>query len=449
MTRLQWALAAVIAIEIIGGAVALARPRTHPVPPPIDLSFVDPQLAEELRTRAAKCNTPGDWTALGEEYLAYGYFPEGEACYHVAAEQDNENPERTYQWAFALERIGKLERANAEYERAVELGRSHPEECRYFIGRNYLRLERADEARAAFEAAGTHPTSRYERSRLLVRDGRGSDAVPLLETLTREYPQAIQPCLLRHRVEAFQNSPAAARFADLANRARGRLPTPFDKEWERLETTYNRLGLPGELTAIGQLVDRRNDTSAEPRIRAILAHEWNPAAVDLLAEVEIHRGKSAEAVRLLQDAIDREGPSVHLLERLGDAHELNGQMSLAVGAWTRASELGIGASVKNLHYRLAEHYEKAGSSIYARTERARAHLAAGHELFWMGKPRDARPLFEKATEVDPTLAPAWFYLGETDRLLGQNERARKAYERCLALDPDHGRTLAGLSLLSR
>ena len=44
----------------------------------------------------------------------------------------------------------------------------------------------------------------------------------------------------------------------------------------------------------------------------------------------------------------------------------------------------------------------------------------------------------KAVELEPELDHAWFYLGETRRLLGREATAREAYERCLKVNPDHG-----------
>ena len=40
-----------------------------------------------------------------------------------------------------------------------------------------------------------------------------------------------------------------------------------------------------------------------------------------------------------------------------------------------------------------------------------------------------------------SIAHAWFYLEETERFLGDTQAARAAYDRCLELNPDHGRTL--------
>ncbi len=449
MTRLQWLLIATVVAELAVGAVVLSRPRTRVVPPVADLSFVDAPLAEQLRARITVCETPDEWAAIGEDFLAYGYFPEGEACYRVAAEREPERAERAYQWAFALERIGKLEEANTQYDLAAKLGFAHPEDCRYFAGRNFLRLERADEARAAFEAAGEQPSARYERARLLARGGRPDEAISITEKLSREYPQAIQPYLLRHRIAALRDGPEAAKFADLATRAPGRLPTPFENEWNRLEGTYFRLGLTAELEELGRQFTSGRGADAEPRLRAILASEWNPGAADLLAEVEAQRGRKDEAARLLQDALDRAGPSVHLLERVGDAREANGQEGRALHEWTRAADFGLGGPVKSIHFRLSDYYRKKGNAPYADSRAARGYLASGHELYWAANPRGAFPAFQKAVELEPTLAAAWFYLGETNRLLGKPDEARAAYNRCLAINPDFGRAITGLGLLPK
>src|SRR5262249_35642463 len=151
MSRFQWALVAVIAGELVVGAVLFHRQRNLPTPPVGELSYLDPLAAEQVRDLIQNCRSPDDWARLGEAYLAFGYFPEAEACNRVAAEggpgwhwqraAGGARAEHAYDWAFALERLGRLEEANRGYELALRLGHSRPGDCWYFIGRNWLRQE--------------------------------------------------------------------------------------------------------------------------------------------------------------------------------------------------------------------------------------------------------------------------------------------------------------------
>jgi tetratricopeptide (TPR) repeat protein len=442
-------LAAVIAAELAGGVALVARRRGRTVPPVADLSCVDPLLAGQLRDLTRDCRTADDWARLGDAYLAYGYFNEGEACCRLAAEGAPDRADRAYEWAFALERIGRHAEANREFERAVRLGHPRPDDCWYYVGRNWLRRENAGEARAAFAKAGDQPTARYELARLLARDGRWREAVPLLDRLSAEYPRAIQPHLLRWRSAALQDDPAAAALADRAARAPDVLPTPWDLEKARLDDTHNRLGVAAEWKAATDLVAGRRFEEAEPRLRQALLVQWDPAGIDPLAKIEAWHGRPDEAIYLLRQVIDRDGPTGHFLTRLGDMYEQTGRLDEAARAWSRAVQLTFpGARHRDYQYhKLAAYYQKKGDPAAARRHTARAAYTAGYEAFWDGKLGAARTAFEKAVELDPALAGGWFYLGEARRLTGQPDPARQAYRRCLEIDPDHGRALANLALL--
>lgn len=439
-------LAVVIAIELAVGGVLVVR-REPLLPPVPNLDDTDPAVAAHIRERAENCRSPADWAALGEVYLAYGYFPEGEACYRVAAEREPENATRQYEWGFALERIGRLEEANAAYQLAAKLGHPDPGGCWYSVGRNHLRREDVNAARTAFGQADGHPSARYELARLLVRDGQHAEAIPILDQLTAEYPTALQPLLLRHKIESLTDGPATTAFADRALRATGRLPTPFDRDWKRLEAAHDRLGRAAELIECDQLLAAGQGTAAGPRLQSLLNTDWDPKTADRLAEVEFLRGRPADAARLLQEAIDRAGPSAHLLERLGDAHAEVGQKQLAVAAWLRATHLGTIADVKHAHHKLATHHEKAGDKDAAMRHFALAYFGAAQTELAAGRLTDARDLLDEALQHDPRLAAAWFHLGELHRARGETESARKAYRQCLAIDPDFGRAITGLGLL--
>lgn len=448
MTRRDVFLCAVLAVELLVGAALYQRQRARPTPPRADLSFVHPLAAGQLTTLIDHCVTPTDWANLGKAYLALGYFSEGEACYRHAAAAEPRHPVRAYEWAFALERLGLLADANREYERAAHLGLPRPDDCWYLIGRNCLRTEDASAAQAAFVQAGSQPSARYERARLLARAGKTAEATAILDRLTAEFPDALQPYLLRHRIELLNASPAASVDADKAARAPGRLPTPFDDDWKRLEDTYDRLGLPAEWLACRHLIARGNVEAAAARLESALHQQWDPLGAELLAETMLQRHRPQDAIPHLQNNLERAGPSVHLLTRLGHAHEQTGQTDRAVDAWARAVHLGIGADVKEAHAKLASYYQRIGNGTAARQHNSLAHLATGHESFWNGHPSAALPSLELAVQAEPHLAAAWFYIGEVERLAGRSEVATKAYRRCLVIDPDCGRAHAGLGLVA-
>jgi tetratricopeptide (TPR) repeat protein len=450
VTRLRLLLVGVIAAELAAGAYLWFRrpkPPDTPAAPVPDLSGIDPLVAAKIREQAADCRTPEQWAGLGETYLAVGYFAEGEACYRYAKEKKPNDPDRAFQWAFAVERLGRLPEANAGYERAVELGYRPAGDAWYFIGRNHLRMRDTEAARAAFEKAGNQPSARYELARLLDRAGNPEAAIPVLDRLAARYPTAVQPPLLRHRIEALRDGPKAVVYADRADRFLTRLPTPFDDEFNRLEGAYQRLGQAAEWREARESLEAGDLVAAEKRTRDALAAGWAPELADLLADIESRKGRPAEAARLLQEVIDRAGPTAPILDGLGDALLAAGRPDQAVRAWARATDLGIGATAKGPYHKLAEHYRKAGDAAAADWHDALAYFAAGHELFWAGRYAEAKQPFEEAVKYDPRLAAGWCYLGEVHRLGGRPDDARKAYRRCLDLDPNFGRARTGLALL--
>lgn len=447
MTRRDWILIGAIGIELAVGAFLVVRKRSVPTPPVPDVSFVDARVAAHMRDAGAKCRMPDDWAALGTTYMAYGYFPEAEACARHAAEHDPASADRAYEWAFALERIGRLEDANAQYERAAGLGHRQAKGCWYYVGRNWLRLERAEDARRALEQAGTHASAHYELARLRFHAGDETGALTLANQLATDFPTAVQPHLLRHKIDVLRDLPTARVAGDRAYRFLINLATPFDRDVKRLEEAHRAIGLAHEKRAAQELLADGRWVTAERRLRTAFAEQWDPGMADLVAEVEFLRRDPAAAARVLQDTVDRAGATPHLLHRLGDAYEMSGKPELAEASWRRATALGFGAVVKDPYYRLAVAYQKAGRSDAAKAAIARAYLAAGQEFLVTGRPAESKPLLEQALQADPKLPAAWSYLGEANRLLGQSAAAKEAYQKCLDLEPTHGRARRGQALL--
>jgi Tfp pilus assembly protein PilF len=63
------------------------------------------------------------------------------------------------------------------------------------------------------------------------------------------------------------------------------------------------------------------------------------------------------------------------------------------------------------------------------------------QLFRQTRLVEAQAALRESVKIDDEYPHAWFYLGEIGRYMGDSQAARDAYDRCLELNPDHGRAL--------
>ena len=70
---------------------------------------------------------------------------------------------------------------------------------------------------------------------------------------------------------------------------------------------------------------------------------------------------------------------------------------------------------------------------------ARSHLDFGNKVAAQGLWREAIFRWQKATEIDPAYAEAYNNLGVGYEHEGQLDKARKAYEKALELEPNNTR----------
>jgi tetratricopeptide (TPR) repeat protein len=453
MTLLSRIIIVVILLELLAGGVVLARSRPakqskEQQPPLPDLSIVDHVAAAEIRRAAEHCHTAEEWRYLAELLMGNGYFTEAEMCHRVACDRDPKNPVLAFQWAFALERLALLDEANAQYRRAIELGYSPADDCRYFIARNMLRAEKPNDARVVFTEGKALPACRYELARLHHRAGELTQAVELLDGLVSLYPKAMQPYQYRYRIELDRGEGRKA-FADADHvwRAIEKMPTPFDKEYDRLMEVWKTTGVNGRCKECQTLIRGGKAQEAEPVLREMLRQGWESQVVDMLAEVESSKGNHSETVRLLEEINDRDGPAAHNFARLGDAWEAMGKPEKARENWLRAVQMAAGQDLKNTHFKLSQSYEKAGDKQRSEAHLAKAYYFAGLEMIHSLRYSEAVNTFESSLKSDPKLSDSWFYLGEARRLLGQTDAAKDAYKTCLKVNPDHGRAIAALEYL--
>ena len=79
----------------------------------------------------------------------------------------------------------------------------------------------------------------------------------------------------------------------------------------------------------------------------------------------------------------------------------------------------------------------AGCSSYARTEKAQTQISFGSVVARRGLWREAIYRWEKAVELDPSYPAAFNDLAIGYEHEGQFDKARKAYEKALELDPNN------------
>ncbi len=448
MTRIHRLLAGLIAVELaVGGYFASSRLRRH-VPPLIDSRYLEPITADDFRGLSNNCRTAGQWAKLGEAYLASGFFPEAEACYREAVALDPNDANLAYRYGFAVERLGMAEEANVVYERAVELGNSHPSDCWYNIGRNDLRLGRQGPAREAFERATDLPASRFEIAKLDFRDGRTAEAEAMARHLADEYPSAIPPLALLYRIARVRGEDKVAEgYADQFFLRKKRLPTPFESDAEGVMEVVQQIGQNRVLQNGFRLNQERRPAEAEKALRVALAADWQPQIADQLALSVFMLGRPAETVDILADAVTRAGPEPFILWRLGQAYLNNGQAPKARDAWQRSARLMTGHAGQGLWLDMSNLAEKEGDQVRAKTYRARSLLSAGLEQYDKGRFDAADKLLKEAVGLDPRLDWGWYYLGETASAMHQPAAAAEAYKKCLSVNPDHGRAIRALKLL--
>ena len=93
-------------------------------------------------------------------------------------------------------------------------------------------------------------------------------------------------------------------------------------------------------------------------------------------------------------------------------------------------------------YRERRYAEAEAAFLQALSMQPKFSLAAnnlGFLFYKQGQPAKAVPWFEQAVDADPARALAWLNLGDARLLLGDETQAEAAYQRYLALTPQHTR----------
>lgn len=449
-SRIRGALIALVTLEFLLGTSAILWRMSRPAPPAVNLLRLPASTAADLQRlqESVATDRPAAWTELGEAYLAYGFFPQAEACLKRAATQNPHNYAAVYGHAYSLDRLCRLPEADATFQAAAAIAAGETAaNCWFHIGMNHLRSDDPRQAEEAFARAGNrYAPAVYALARLHVRSGDSKGALGLIEKLRNEVPFDIATEMLAVQAHReLQNPVEMTRAAERAERSQRQLQ--LNDYWEYLQAIRSRYGLMARYDAVQPLMKKGRMLLAAQSFRAALdgdAPEYTEGMLERGAHLSFRAGNPEAAFELLNRIRERSSlppPARHLF---GDVLAALGRTAEAIQMWESANRL----LPDPLSYRsLSSTHAQGGLAAQAERERALAALFKGIELYRANDLQLAVKELELARQVLTEDARAEFYLGETYLGMSQVERARAAWQRSVELDPDHGRAFERLEQL--
>jgi tetratricopeptide (TPR) repeat protein len=438
------ALSWLVCLELLAAVIlcGLRLNSTRPSPPPVE-TYSDAITGAELLALPGSFlfDSSLKWSVLGETYLKSGFLHQATACLARAAEMDPASAEIALMHGYCLGRIGKLDTAQTEFRRAAQHG-EHPvsQMAWYFLGRALLQKEQPEEAEKSFVGAGDdHLPSVFQRVKILLRTGRTAEAAPLLQRLVEALPGEVRVWQLTRQFAEGTGGPVVDA-SDAAERARSLLS--IHQLPPSLFAVQEDIGMAREFNQALQLQAAGDAKNAARRMLQLARDEtrWqnsNPWLLQTVAAVHLEAGDTATARRLLDRQIAKDGfLTAQAWNLLGDVEFLDHHPVQAGEFWRRSGFMNPALLDFDKLKAIAE---QAGDRKLARKYEGTGRCYAGVQAFRNGNSEDARSNLLEAARLAPDLPAAWFYLGETERLLGNVTAAAEAYRECIALKPSHGR----------
>ena len=444
VTGLARILAFVIVIELIAcGGWWFTQP-LEVRPPEPNLNGYPAFTAQQLH-RLMDSTRPDvalDWDRLGNAFLASGFYSEANACYERASQLAPESAQHAYNWGFCLLTIGRLDAADEQFDRAISLGHPHPEACRYFLGANALRRAQIERARTAFEASSQVNASKLQLAELAIQDHDFERAQTLLDELTEEQPNAGRVHLLLGVVAQHQSD--ATKMTEHFGRA-DVLIEPVIGPWDDCAQKIEEVAMT---IRVKEHVKRSEESLSTGRSPEVLYEEitreneqlWDPRLENLLADIDAQQNRLDSALQRLNRVVKRNGADSNLMARLGFL-----QMMVEPAAAEETLRTGVrlgtgdGSEVRDMARALSGLLDQQGDSEQRDRYAAIAEFRDGSFLLDKLQLADAAAAFERSVELDASSQRAWFWLGRTCQLLGDDPAAIAAFDQCLELNPYHER----------
>ncbi len=445
MKKIRNLLIAVISIELAVSCYFAAVSMSRPNPPTVDMQRLDPITSadlEEFRVRVQE-GREGAWRELAEAFLGNGYYVAAEQCFRQAAELDPTDFQARYGRGFCLERIGQTSTAIQVLKATVQ--DANPElatTCWYQIGRCYLRVENEVEAEKAFRKISEFQPAGYNLAKLLIRSNRAEEAIRIVEQQLADIPNSLKLIQLRmHAAEALGDDDLVAILRDMEDRSQYQVILEYGQSF--ISMFAARQGLAALLSKAlrlkteGTLIERQK--ALEPALRVIRSNNlWQFRSVLIAAaQVEVGLGNLKVGNELLAEIEQHTQGGVDVLDLQAQVAESEGDYESAYKLRLRVASM---KPTSEIYLTLSETKVGINDSI-RRQHQAMSNLRAAIEAWQYNQITAAEQALQRCEKTLGENELFLFYDGEIKRALGHRDEALKAYEKCLSVNPDHGRSL--------
>ncbi|MCG6157994.1 tetratricopeptide repeat protein [Rubinisphaera margarita] len=457
MTVILRLLTVLVALEVVGAVYWVSRP-SQEVPslvPPV--SFSDPVYESELRELSAN-SKPADPEAarqLAEALVGHGFYAYAEHAYRRALTADENDMSSQFGLAFCLDRTGRIAESTEAYRKVTameprtESEQNLPLFASYSIGRNLLREQNAEAAEALFRQKIRFPPARYQLAKLQIRSGRAAEGLQTLGPGLDELPYSLGLHHLRFRaLQQLDQPQRTAEAARLVERSAYLLPINFSTDLVRPFT--EGYGFRRDLAVIDREMREGQTQSAEQHLlelRDKIGERKIPQYVTVrltLGDIYLRSQRANELEQLASELAAFEVRPPELLLWNAGAAAFQDRLDEAADYWHQALLIDPDMQV---HMNLKDYFRNQGDAEKSAWHSSRALVLQGRALYRSNRPEQADALFQQAVEEDPQNAEGWFFHAEMNHDLGNTEVARAAYQKCLEIDPLHGRAVRALGTL--
>lgn len=444
-------LISVITLEILAGGFVCWRQSQRFEPPIVNFGKLDEETAEAIQSLQVKARSgnAAKWRELGEAYLGSGYYTAAEECFGIAVLQSPDDLRSKYSRGFCMERTGRTSDAIPVLTAVAEANTADAElvwTCWYQIGRCYLREENPKEAEVAFRKSLDFSPAVYQLAKLLIRTNKAGEALALIDEQLELFPNDVKFLQLKGKAAAsLGDTKTVLEMRDREDRAEYLVEMEYGGKF--IGALSSRFGLGSRLSRAMTL---KYEGSAEQQRSALNGaleiirkqQFWNYRSVFVaMAELQTEIGNFDEAQQVIEEIRKFSADGPELLKLEGQAHIATGQTEKAMEVLSRALRMKPDVNI------LTE------LKVVTTDGAARVRIQA-EEIFRLGLAEFNRnhvenslPYFEEATQLNPNHAQYFYYLGDCQRLLGNQMASEEAFNACLKLAPEHGRAIQHRAML--